>query len=118
VRNILIVNERRGRITAEGTTHFLNQLAELDIRVVPTIDDAVLLRVARELRLSVYDASYLALAMERQAVVMPGLAFGLPCMVQRIEKAAWLLASRAVAQHAIGGKDQSIARERKQDVVT
>ena len=80
VRHILIVNERRGRITAEGTTHFLNQLAELDIRVVPTIDDAVLLRVARELRLSVYDASYLALAMERQ--------IKLATLDQRLETAA------------------------------
>lgn len=80
VRNILIVNERRGRITAEDTTHFLNQLDELDIRVVSTIDDAVLLRAARELRLSVYDASYLAVALERQIM--------LATLDQRLEAAA------------------------------
>src|SRR6185437_6984423 len=49
---------------------------------------------------------------------IPDLAFGLPCAIQRIEKAAGSLASCAVAQHAIGGKDQSIPRKCKQDVVT
>jgi predicted nucleic acid-binding protein len=66
VRNILIVNERRGRITLEGTAYFLNQLAELSIRTAPIADEAALLELARQKKLSVYDSAYLAMAVEHK----------------------------------------------------
>ena len=63
VRNALIVNERRGRITPEGSAHFLRRLARLPIRFAPTpADDDALMTLARERRLTVYDAAYLELA--------------------------------------------------------
>ncbi|HEY1895417.1 MAG TPA: type II toxin-antitoxin system VapC family toxin [Terracidiphilus sp.] len=64
VRNILVVNERRGRIRPEGTTYFLQQLSEMNIETVPITDEAALLELARQKKLSVYDSAYLAIAME------------------------------------------------------
>lgn len=64
VRNILIVNERRGRILADATTDFLNQLDAMDIRTMPPAADTVVLGLARDKRLSVYDAAYLAVAVQ------------------------------------------------------
>ena len=65
VRNVLIVGERRGRITADGTAFFLTQMKALAIVTAPAPDDGILLDLARRMKLSVYDAAYLALAMER-----------------------------------------------------
>lgn len=62
VRNILLVNERRARITESGTTAFLDRLSRLRIRVDRAPGEAAVLRLARERRLSVYDAAYLELA--------------------------------------------------------
>lgn len=67
VRNILVVNERRKRITESGTNSFLRELARLRIRVDREPEEGVVLRLARAHRLSVYDASYLELAL-RQAI--------------------------------------------------
>lgn len=64
VRNILLVNERRGRITAMETAIFLSQMAAVPISVVSPPDDGILLDLARQTRLTIYDASYLALAMQ------------------------------------------------------
>ena len=64
VRNILIVSERRGRITSELTADFLEQLKVIPITIVPPPADRVLLDLARRMKLSVYDAAYLALAVE------------------------------------------------------
>jgi predicted nucleic acid-binding protein len=64
VRNILVVNERRSRITPEGTAQFLRQLGELNISTAPIAEEAVLLDLARQNKLSVYDSAYLALALE------------------------------------------------------
>ena len=63
VRNTLIVNERRGRIAESDTTAFLRNLARLGVTVDPAPDEASVLELARRHRLSVYDASYLELAM-------------------------------------------------------
>jgi len=66
VRNILIVNERRGRITQANTTLFLNQTASLRIFVDSNMDERLLLDLSRQARLTVYDAAYLALAMRER----------------------------------------------------
>jgi predicted nucleic acid-binding protein len=65
VRNILIVNERRGRITAEDTSYFLDQLSKMNITTSTIKDNAVLLDLARQHKLSVYDSAYLTLALEQ-----------------------------------------------------
>ena len=62
VRNILIVNERRRRITQAATASFLLNLSLLRLRVDRSPDENTVLRLARAHRLSVYDAAYLELA--------------------------------------------------------
>jgi predicted nucleic acid-binding protein len=62
VRNILVVNERRERLTESDTAAFLRMLGRLRIIVDRSPVDADVLALARLHRLSVYDASYLELA--------------------------------------------------------
>jgi predicted nucleic acid-binding protein len=62
VRNVLLVNERRGRISETDVSGFLRDLARLDVTSDRSPDEAALLRLARRYRLTVYDASYLELA--------------------------------------------------------
>jgi predicted nucleic acid-binding protein len=62
VRNILIVNERRRRITESETVAFLRDLSRLRIRIDRGPQEAGVLRLARLHRLSVYDAAYLEVA--------------------------------------------------------
>lgn len=62
VRNVLLVNERRHRITEPETAVFLTSISRLRIRADRTPDEAGVLRLARTYRLSVYDAAYLELA--------------------------------------------------------
>ncbi len=62
VRNILVVNERRGRMAESATRVFLRQLASLPVRVDPIPAEDEVLRLARTHRLSVYDAAYLELS--------------------------------------------------------
>jgi predicted nucleic acid-binding protein len=64
IRNILIVGERRGRITPVATETFLKQIAKLKIIRAPNPDEGLLLDLARKTNLTVYDASYLALAIQ------------------------------------------------------
>jgi predicted nucleic acid-binding protein len=63
VRNALIVNEKRGRATRQGTADFLRDLARLPIRLAPLPDEEALMTLAREQKLTVYDAAYLELAL-------------------------------------------------------
>ncbi|HEV2278368.1 MAG TPA: type II toxin-antitoxin system VapC family toxin [Acidobacteriaceae bacterium] len=63
VRNVLIVNERRKRITESATAAFLRRLAQLPIQVESLPQEPAILRLARAHGLSVYDAAYLELAM-------------------------------------------------------
>ena len=67
LRNALVVNERRGRIQPEQSTAFLALLDELPIVSQPLPPEAGVLDLARRLRLSVYDASYLELAVREGA---------------------------------------------------
>ena len=72
IRNILVVNERRKRITELDTGVFLRDLARLRIRIDREPAEDVVLRLARTHRLSVYDASYLELAL-REAIPLATL---------------------------------------------
>jgi predicted nucleic acid-binding protein len=56
------VNERRKRIARSGVSAFLRNLARLSIVIDRSPDEAPLLELARQHRLSVYDAAYLELA--------------------------------------------------------
>jgi len=67
VRNILVVNERRQRITEAETAVFLRDLARLPIAVDREPESSEVLRLARTHRLSVYDAAYLELAQRSRA---------------------------------------------------
>ncbi|MYH15011.1 MAG: type II toxin-antitoxin system VapC family toxin [Gammaproteobacteria bacterium] len=62
VRNILVVNERRGRIEPEDSDAFLRELLLLPIRIRPDQDESALLTLARKHQLTAYDAAYLDLA--------------------------------------------------------
>ncbi len=62
VRNTLIVNERRGRLTEADTSAFLRGLSRLGVTIDRSPEEAEVLALSRRLRLTVYDASYLELA--------------------------------------------------------
>lgn len=65
VRNTLIVNERRGRLTDAITTAFLESLKELVLFTDRSPGELAVLELARRHRLTVYDAAYLELAVRR-----------------------------------------------------
>ncbi len=68
VANVLVVAERRKRITEAQGTHFLNLLEQLPIEVDLTPPDSMAhLDLARRHGLSAYDASYLMLSMALDA---------------------------------------------------
>ena len=67
LRNVLVVNERRDRLTETVTAAFLRAVARLDIAIDRTPDSAAVLALARAHRLSVYDAAYLELAQRAAA---------------------------------------------------
>ena len=62
LRNILLLSEKRGRITAAVATELLFELGQLPILDRGPGDDAGVMDVSRVHRLTAYDASYLALA--------------------------------------------------------
>jgi len=62
IRNILIVNERRGRITETDSATFLRGLSRLGVVIDRAPEESAVLTLARRHRLTVYDASYLELA--------------------------------------------------------
>jgi predicted nucleic acid-binding protein len=66
VRNLLVVNERRGRITVDESAAFLRILSAYPIRIEPDAEAEDVFRIARRCRLSFYDAAYLALAVREQ----------------------------------------------------
>ena len=67
-----MVNELRKRITESDTGVFLRDLAGLRIRIDREPEEGTVLRLARTHRLSVYDASYLELAL-REAIPLATL---------------------------------------------
>ena len=62
VRNVLVINERRGRIDPPGSAAFLADLETLPIIFDRLSDSETILALARAHRLTVYDAAYLELA--------------------------------------------------------
>jgi predicted nucleic acid-binding protein len=62
VRNLLVVNERRKRLTEGDSAIFLELLVSFPIQVDPIEDEQATLGFARQHRLSFYDAAYLAVA--------------------------------------------------------
>ena len=67
--NALIVNERRGRLTAEDARQTRADLAEMRIERDGDHDEARLLALARQWGLSAYDAAYLEVAVRRQLAI-------------------------------------------------
>ena len=63
LRNALIVNERRGRVTEQQSARFLRNVERLPIVVDTVPDESGVLGLARRHRLTVYDAVYLELAL-------------------------------------------------------
>ncbi len=72
VRNTLIVNERRGRLTEADTAIFLRELSRFGVMIDRTPQETAILTFARQHRLTVYDASYLELA-QREAIPLATL---------------------------------------------
>jgi len=72
VRNILVANERRRRITESVTAAFLLNLSKLRIRVDRNPGETAVLHLARAHGLSVYDSAYLELA-QREGVPLATL---------------------------------------------
>ncbi len=72
VRNSLLMNERRGRLTEAETASFLRNLRQLSINVDRVPTDTGLLTLARQHRLTVYDAAYLELA-QREGLTLATL---------------------------------------------
>ena len=62
MRNLFVMNERRGRLDRHKTDQALALLAGLPIRMDHGAVEAPLLRLARQHRMTVYDAAYLELA--------------------------------------------------------
>jgi predicted nucleic acid-binding protein len=62
LRNTLVANERRGRITGQQTARFLRNVERLAITIDNTPDGSGVLTFARRHRVTVYDAAYLELA--------------------------------------------------------
>lgn len=62
IRNALVINERRSRITHSASAGFLRQIASLSVIVDTQPDGDQLMNLARRHRLTAYDAAYLELA--------------------------------------------------------
>ena len=65
LRNVLIIGERRGRLTPDRTSAFLAALAVLPFTVDDQPRESVILDFARRFDLTIYDAAYLELAQRR-----------------------------------------------------
>jgi predicted nucleic acid-binding protein len=62
MRNVLVISERRKRITADGSNAFLNFLQGFSILADEDRDEKAMLRLARKYQLSFYDAAYMYVA--------------------------------------------------------
>lgn len=66
LRNALVMAERRGRLTPAQTTEALTEIEHLDVELDHAPDEETTLRLARDHRLTVYDALYLELAIRQK----------------------------------------------------
>jgi len=88
IRNLLIVCERRQRITSNNTAVFLDFVSALPIQIEQLEDDKTVLQLARRYQLSFYDAAYLAVALRHRIplatldkpLVAAALAAGVPLL--------------------------------------
>ncbi len=69
VRNLLVVNERRLRMTVDDSSLFLELLSSYPIRTDTIEDEEITLRLARSYRLSFYDAAYLTVALRNEVAI-------------------------------------------------
>lgn len=76
IRNLLVVNERRQRLTAADSVTFLQNLSGYPIEIDSGEDEQPIFRLARQYRLSFYDAAYLELA-QRHGIPIATLDRGL-----------------------------------------
>lgn len=65
LRNALLVNERRGRISPQQVSDTLADSLALGISIDDAHDESRLLELARRFALTVYDAAYLEVAVRR-----------------------------------------------------
>ena len=65
LRNLLLANERRQRITPAQTAAALNLVEELPLHLDGQGDSDTTLQLARAHKLTIYDAAYLELAVRR-----------------------------------------------------
>jgi predicted nucleic acid-binding protein len=72
VRNVLLINEWRGRISAQETSAFLKALSAMVIEIDYAPSEAATFALARLHQLTIYDASYLELAL-REALPLATL---------------------------------------------
>lgn len=72
VRNVVLLGERRRRISEDYAAGFLNRLDRCAIEFAALSDDAPIFALARRHRLSFYDAVYLELA-QRESISLATL---------------------------------------------
>jgi len=72
VRNVVLMGERRGRASPQQSTDFLVRLSRLPVDTAALPDDTKVLAMARQHRLTFYDAAYLELAV-RETVALATL---------------------------------------------
>jgi predicted nucleic acid-binding protein len=65
LRNVLMVNERGGRLDNEKTARMLRLLRRLPVAMDTDVEEETLVQLARRHRLTVYDAAYLELALRK-----------------------------------------------------
>ncbi|MBI5121480.1 MAG: type II toxin-antitoxin system VapC family toxin [Rhodospirillales bacterium] len=66
IRNILVMGERRQRISAASADEFLSDLEKLPIHIDLEPQSQHVMALSKKHRLSVYDAAYLELALRLQ----------------------------------------------------
>ena len=66
VRNVLVIAERKGRLTQEDTAAAVQAIDALGVRLDQAPDSVSLFRLARTHGLTAYDAMYLELAIRQQ----------------------------------------------------
>jgi predicted nucleic acid-binding protein len=88
IRNILALNERRGRITPDDCAEFIHALEQFKIEIVFPQDGTQVMELSRKHRLSIYDAAYLSIAKREQlslatldrALAAAALSEGIPSL--------------------------------------
>lgn len=69
VRNVLVMCERKAKLTADQSRLFLESLDDLALEIDPLPENEQVTDAARRHALTIYDAAYLELAMRRGLVL-------------------------------------------------